>query len=131
MVAADSELMVETTPKFWPLKTILNPFVGSAPGRAPERVSGPLWLAVGNVPPKDMPSVTITPSSADSKGVAVIEKSNGGFKVKELNGGTGNYRFDYLVMCKRKVHEDFQVVREKPQLMADENQKILQQLFIF
>ncbi len=73
-------------------------------------------------------TVTITPLSAESKGVAVIEKANGGFRVKELNGGRGNYAFDYLVMCKRKGQENFQVVREKPRLMSDDNKKILQHI---
>ena len=73
-------------------------------------------------------TVIITPLSAESKGVAVIEKSNGGFKVKELHGGTGNYAFDYLVMCKRKGYEDFQVVRKKPEIMHDASQEILQHL---
>ena len=35
-------------------------------------------------------TVTITPLSAESQGIAVIAKSAGGFKVKELHGGTGN-----------------------------------------
>ncbi len=73
-------------------------------------------------------TVTITPLSAESKGVAVIEKSNGGFKVKELHGGTGNYSFDYLVMCKRKGYEDFKVVRKKPELLQDQSKEILQHL---
>ncbi|NND31903.1 MAG: hypothetical protein HKN76_04875 [Saprospiraceae bacterium] len=73
-------------------------------------------------------TVTITPLSADSQGIAVIEKSNGGFKVKELNGGTGNYSFDYLVMCKRKGLEEYEVVRKKPQIMSDNSTEILKNL---
>ena len=69
-------------------------------------------------------TVTITPLSADSKGIAVIEKSNGGFKVKELSNGKGNYAFDYLVMCKRKGQEDYQVIRKKPQIIKSQAEKI-------
>lgn len=69
-------------------------------------------------------TVTITPLSADSKGIAVIEKSNGGFKVKELSKGTGNYAFDYLVMCKRKGHEDYQVIRKKPEIIKSQAEQI-------
>ena len=73
-------------------------------------------------------TVTITPLSAESKGIAVIEKSNGGFKVKELNGGTGNYSFDYLVMCKRKDFKQYEVVRKKPQIIPDKSTEILKEL---
>jgi hypothetical protein len=73
-------------------------------------------------------TVSITPLSADSKGIAVIEKSATGFKVKELNGGSGNYSFDYLVICKRKGFEDYKVVRPKPVLLDDENQELLKKL---
>ncbi|MEZ4847738.1 MAG: hypothetical protein R3B93_03745 [Bacteroidia bacterium] len=57
-------------------------------------------------------TVTLTPLSADSKGLAVIEKSNEGFKVKELLQGQGNYSFDWEVKCVRKGFEDFKVVRD-------------------
>ena len=69
-------------------------------------------------------TVTITPLSADSKGIAVVEKTTGGFKVKELSGGKGNYQFDYLVMCKRKDQEDFKVLRSNPQEMIDHNRAL-------
>jgi hypothetical protein len=73
-------------------------------------------------------TVTITPLSAESEGIAVIEKSAGGFKVKELRGGTGNYAFDYLVMCKRKGQENFQVVQPKPTLMVDHSREMQHKL---
>jgi len=69
-------------------------------------------------------TVTITPLSADSKGIAVIEKTTKGFKVKELHHGAGNYEFDYLVMCKRKGQEEYEVVRPKPQLMVDHSRDL-------
>lgn len=69
-------------------------------------------------------TVTITPLSADSKGIAVIEKTAGGFKVKELHGGKGDYQFDYLVMAKRKGQENYEVVRPRPQLMTDHSRDL-------
>ena len=42
-------------------------------------------------------TVTLTPHSAESKGLAVIEKNEGGFKIKELQSGIGNYGFDWEV----------------------------------
>ncbi len=58
-------------------------------------------------------TITLTPLSADSKGLAVIEKTNSGFKVKELDQGTGNYSFDYLVMCRRSAQKEHQVYQSK------------------
>ena len=58
-------------------------------------------------------TVTVTPLSAESNGIAVIEKTAIGFKVKELHEGQGNYAFDYQVMCRRKGHEKYEVVRKK------------------
>jgi len=57
-------------------------------------------------------TVILTPLSANSKGLAVIEKTENGFNVKELDGGTGSYRFDWEVKCVRKGHESFQVIRD-------------------
>ena len=56
-------------------------------------------------------TVSITPLSADSEGIAVVEKTNSGFKVKELRRGTGNYQFDWEVKCIRKGYEDYKVIR--------------------
>lgn len=57
-------------------------------------------------------TVILTPLDASSKGLAVIEKTDNGFKVKELGGGTGTYQFDWEIKGVRKGHENFQVVRE-------------------
>jgi hypothetical protein len=73
-------------------------------------------------------TVTITPLSAESQGIAVIEKSAGRFKVKELHGGDGNYEFDYLVICKRKGQEDFKVLQPKPALMVDYSREMQHKL---
>jgi hypothetical protein len=56
-------------------------------------------------------TVQITPLDWDTYGLAVVEKTQVGFKVKELKGGTGNFSFDWEVKCKRNGKEDFQVVR--------------------
>lgn len=58
-------------------------------------------------------TIMTSPMSADSKGLAVIEQTTTGFKVKELLGGTGSYQFHWRVDGKRKGHEDFQVIRDK------------------
>ena len=41
-------------------------------------------------------TVQLTPLSAESKGLAVVEKFEGGFKVKELGNGKGNYQVDWI-----------------------------------
>ena len=58
-------------------------------------------------------TVMITPLSAESKGIAVIEKGENGFKVKELLKGNGTYEFDWEVKAVRAGYEDFEVVRKK------------------
>ena len=58
-------------------------------------------------------TVTLTPMSASSLGLAVVEKSIDGFRVRELSNGTGTYEFDWLVQAIRKGYEDFEVVRSK------------------
>jgi len=58
-------------------------------------------------------TVQLTPLSAGSRGLAVTHKDSTGFAVEELNNGTGNYEFDYLVQGVRKGYEDYEVVREK------------------
>lgn len=59
----------------------------------------------------DTMTVHLTPTSAKSLGLAVIEKSGDFFVVAELAQGTGSYEFDYHVMGVRKGYEDFQVIR--------------------
>jgi hypothetical protein len=56
-------------------------------------------------------TVQLTPLSAASKGLAVVSKSLDGIQVQELNGGTGNYAFDFFVTAVRQGYEDYQVVR--------------------
>ena len=56
-------------------------------------------------------TVQLTPLSADSLGLAVVEKALDGIVVQELHGGTGNYEFDFLVTAVRQGYEDYEVVR--------------------
>ncbi len=58
-------------------------------------------------------TVTLTPGSPDSKGLAAFEKTETGFKVKELFAGNGNYSFDWEVKCVRKGYEDYEVIRDE------------------
>jgi len=58
-------------------------------------------------------TVQLTPLSAESRGLAVIEKSAAGFKVKELSSGQGNYRFDYFVQGVKRGDEKHKVVRAR------------------
>lgn len=58
-------------------------------------------------------TVQLTPGSANSKGLAVIEKTALGFKVKELHEGIGSYSFDWEVKGVRKGYEKYKVVRAK------------------
>jgi len=56
-------------------------------------------------------TVQLTPLSAESKGLAVVEKSPDRLVVRELGNGDGTYDFDYMVMAVRKGYEDYQVIR--------------------
>ena len=67
---------------------------------------------------EDGMTVMLSPLSAESLGLAVIEKTTEGFKVKELYGGTGNYSFDWEVKGVRKGFEDYKVIREKKDMIV-------------
>ncbi len=54
-------------------------------------------------------TVSLTPRSAASKGLAAVEVTATGIKVTELAQGTGNYAFDYVVYAVRKGFENYQV----------------------
>ena len=58
-------------------------------------------------------TVQMTPLSADSEGLAVIEKTSKGFRVKELRKGTGNYKVDWEAKGVRAGYENYKVVRTK------------------
>ncbi|MGE0001098.1 MAG: hypothetical protein AB7F50_07340 [Fimbriimonadaceae bacterium] len=56
-------------------------------------------------------TVTLTPGSASSRGLAWEDKSSFGFDVVELSGGRGNYEFDWEVKAVRRGYEDYEAVR--------------------
>ena len=58
-------------------------------------------------------TVILTPHSADTYGLAVVEKTATGFRVKEFKGGTGSFSFDWEVKCVRKGWEDWEVERDR------------------
>lgn len=64
-------------------------------------------------------TVNLTPNSAESLGLAVVEKTATGIKVKELHKGTGNYTIDWEAKAVRKGYEDYRVIRN-----ATESQSI-------
>jgi len=63
-------------------------------------------------------TVTLTPLSTTSKGLAVMTKSPGTFTVSELHGGRGAYDFDWEVKAVRIGYEDYQPVRPKQVIAA-------------
>ena len=67
----------------------------------------------------DFESMTIqlTPGHWDTYGLAVIEKTSTGFKVKELKGGEGNFSFDWEVKAVRAGYENYRVIRSKDDYM--------------
>lgn len=58
-------------------------------------------------------TIQLTPNEWDTYGLAVTKKTDRGFYVKELKGGTGNFSFDWEAKSVRKGKEDFQVLRAK------------------
>ena len=58
-------------------------------------------------------TVTLTPQSTQSKGLAVIRKSPSTFTVQELHTGQGTYAFDWEVKAVRIGYENYQPVRPK------------------
>lgn len=46
--------------------------------------------------------IALTPLSSHSRGLAVVEKFNGGFKIKELNNGKGSYLVDWTATSKKR-----------------------------
>lgn len=61
-------------------------------------------------------TVILTPLSADSKGLAVVQKTETGFTVRELLSGKGNYAFDWEVKAVRKGYENFRVIRNASEI---------------
>ncbi len=82
-----------------------------------ELIDGEAWIPFSDhfklvITPESM-TVNLTPNSADSKGLAVVEKTERGIRVKELFGGTSNYSFDWEAKSVRKGFENYEAVRTK------------------
>jgi hypothetical protein len=60
-----------------------------------------------------MTTVTLTPLSAESLGLAVVKKGTQSFTVRELHKGTGNYKFDWEIKAVRAGAEDYEVIRKR------------------
>lgn len=63
-------------------------------------------------------TVSLTPLSADSRGLAVTEKGAARLVIRELGQGRGSYEFDYVVHVVRRGHEDYQPVRPAQSISA-------------
>ncbi len=65
-------------------------------------------------------TVTLTPRSPSSRGLAAVDATPEGFEVTELFGGTGSYSFDYVVHALRDGFEDQEVYlsREEHESLA-------------
>ena len=64
-------------------------------------------------------TIQLTPGSPNSRGLSFVKKSLDGIEVVELNGGTGNYEFDWRVEAIRKGWEDYKVIR--PWMQSDKD----------
>jgi hypothetical protein len=64
-------------------------------------------------------TVSLTPRSADSKGLAVVQVGGRTMKVVELWRGAGNYAFDYTVYAVRKGYEHQKVYLTKDEFQAN------------
>ncbi len=58
-------------------------------------------------------TVTLTPRSAISMGLAAVDVTADGIGVAELAGGTNTYSFDYVAYAVRKGFENYQVYLSK------------------
>lgn len=68
-------------------------------------------------------TVQLTPGSAETFGLAVVEKNSEGFRVKELQKGTGNFSFDWEVKAVRQGYESYEVYHKKEELRATHSVK--------
>ncbi|MBT8229280.1 MAG: hypothetical protein KJO50_03410, partial [Bacteroidia bacterium] len=58
-------------------------------------------------------TVSLTPHSANTYGLAVVEKNKEGIRVKELMNGVSTFSFDWEVKATRKSELSYQVIRGK------------------
>ena len=65
-------------------------------------------------------TISLTPYSTTSKGLAVDRKTSTGYVIGELFDGVGNYRFDWEVKAVRKDYTEFDIIREKDAKISKE-----------
>ena len=58
-------------------------------------------------------TVILTPHSAETYGLAVVEKTETGFWVKELMNGNGDFSFDWEAKGVRAGFEEYEVIRDR------------------
>ena len=68
--------------------------------------------------------VQVTSHSADTYGLAVVERSNEKIVVKELKGGKGNFNFNYFVTTVCAGFEEHQPVVANTHFKPGENETI-------
>jgi hypothetical protein len=61
-------------------------------------------------------TVSLTPRSATSAGLAAVSVSSQGIDVAELGGGTNSYSFDYVAYAVRKGFQDYEVYLTQEQV---------------
>ena len=61
-------------------------------------------------------TVSLTPRSASSMGLAAVSVSSQGIDVAELGGGANSYSFDYVAYAVRKGFEDYEVYLTQEQV---------------
>jgi hypothetical protein len=72
-----------------------------------------------NVTADNAMTAHVTPLSADSLGLAVVEKNDKQIVVAELQKGVGNYSFDWEVKSVRTGHEDYRVIRPQEEMKLE------------
>lgn len=70
--------------------------------------------------PQEPVHVVVTPRSSDSKGIAVVSSDHKGFEAVELQGGDGNYEFDYVVTAARRGYEIHEAIQENEHYIPGE-----------
>jgi hypothetical protein len=94
-----------------------GPEAGAYTRGTAELINGEAWIELpdhfSKVANDQGITVHLTPLSANSEGLAVIEKNSERIHVKELRNGIGNYSFDFIVHAIRTGFEDYKVVRQK------------------
>ena len=66
-------------------------------------------------------TIQLTPRHWDTYGLALIEVTTEGFRVKELKGGQGEFEFDWEAKGVRKGHENYKAVLSKAEVASKLN----------